>query len=191
MFGAAWWLVHLWQQGQFAAGRGTLGAWFLATGTGLVDSRILASPADVVTAARTLIADGSLQENLLVSLQRAMIGLAIGVALGAFLALVAGLSRFGEYLLDANLQMLRSLPILALVPLAIVWFGIVPLPDWVMVDKDFAAAFLKPLHVTFAFTLAAFVVLHVLATLKHQWIDRDGLFWRMWPRGATPRSQGS
>src|SRR5437763_5520013 len=101
-----------------------LAAWFLATGTGLVDSRILASPADVVTAARTLIADGSLQENLLVSLQRAMTGLAIGVALGAFLALVAGLSRFGEYLLDANLQMLRSLPILALVPLAIVWFGI-------------------------------------------------------------------
>ena len=30
VFGAACWLVHLWQQGQFAAGRGTLGAWFLA-----------------------------------------------------------------------------------------------------------------------------------------------------------------
>jgi sulfonate transport system permease protein len=53
-----------------------------------------------------------------------MTGLAIGVALGAVLAVLAGLSRLGEYLLDANLQMLRSLPILALVPLAIVWFGI-------------------------------------------------------------------
>jgi sulfonate transport system permease protein len=99
-------------------------AWFLVTRWGVVDSRILASPAAVIRAARTLIADGSLQENLLISLQRAMTGLAIGVALGAVLALIAGLSRLGEYLLDANMQMLRSLPILALVPLAIVWFGI-------------------------------------------------------------------
>ena len=75
--------------------------------------------------------------------------------------------------------------------LPIVWFGVVPLPDWVPVDKALADAVLKPLHATFAFTLAAFVVLHVLATLKHQWIDRDGLFWRMWPRTTAPRSQGS
>jgi cytochrome b561 len=69
----------------------------------------------------------------------------------------------------------------------IVWFGIVPLPDWVPVDKALAASVLKPLHATLAFTLAALVVLHVLATLKHQWIDRDGLFWRIWPKRAAPR----
>lgn len=101
-----------------------LAAWFAATGTGAIDTQTLSSPAQVLRAARSLIGDGSLQENLLVSLQRAMTGLAIGVALGAVLAVLAGLSRLGEYLLDANLQMLRSLPILALVPLAIVWFGI-------------------------------------------------------------------
>jgi sulfonate transport system permease protein len=99
-------------------------AWFAATGTGFLDSRTLASPGQVLAAAQGLLEDGSLQENLLVSLQRAMTGLVIGVTLGVILALVAGLSRSGEYLLDANLQMLRSMPILALVPLAIVWFGI-------------------------------------------------------------------
>jgi sulfonate transport system permease protein len=98
--------------------------WFLATGLGWVDARTLASPQQVWDAARRLQETGALQENLTVSLQRAMIGLVIGVAAGVVLAVLSGLSRLGEYLIDANLQILRSLPILALVPLAIVWFGI-------------------------------------------------------------------
>jgi sulfonate transport system permease protein len=101
-----------------------LAAWFVVTDLGWVDSRTLASPSQVYEAARRLIEVGALQENLTVSLKRAMVGLAIGVTVGVVLALVSGLTRWGEYLLDANLQMLRSMPILALVPLAIVWFGI-------------------------------------------------------------------
>lgn len=69
----------------------------------------------------------------------------------------------------------------------IVWFGVLPLPDWVPVNKELADAVLKPLHRTFAFALAALVVLHVAATLKHQFVDRDGLFWRMWPRNEVDR----
>jgi cytochrome b561 len=70
----------------------------------------------------------------------------------------------------------------------IVWFGIVPLPDWVPVDKALASSVLKPLHATLAFSLAALVVLHVLATLKHQLIDHDGLVWRIWPRNGVDAS---
>lgn len=98
--------------------------WCLATNLGWVDSRTLSSPQQVWDAARRLQETGALQDNLTVSLQRAMIGLAIGVVVGVVLAVLSGLSRIGEYLIDANLQILRSLPILALVPLAIVWFGI-------------------------------------------------------------------
>jgi sulfonate transport system permease protein len=98
--------------------------WFAATGLGWVDARTLASPQQVWDAGRRLAEAGALQENLTVSLQRAMLGLAIGVAAGLVLAVLSGLFRSGEYLIDANLQILRSLPILALVPLAIVWFGI-------------------------------------------------------------------
>ncbi len=64
----------------------------------------------------------------------------------------------------------------------IVWFGVLPLPDWMPVDKALATDLLKPLHQVLAFALAALAVLHVGAALKHQWIDRDGLFWRIWPR---------
>jgi cytochrome b561 len=64
----------------------------------------------------------------------------------------------------------------------IVWFGVLPLPDWVPVDKELADAVLKPLHHACAFVLAALVALHVAAACKHQFVDRDGLFWRIWPR---------
>ena len=68
----------------------------------------------------------------------------------------------------------------------IVWFGVLPLPDWVSVNKELADAVLKPLHATCALSLGALVLLHVAATLKHQLIDRDGLFWCMWPTGEKP-----
>jgi cytochrome b561 len=62
----------------------------------------------------------------------------------------------------------------------IVVFGLIPLPDFLPVDKALAEA-LKPLHAYLAFALAALVVMHVAAAVKHQLIDRDGLIARMWP----------
>jgi len=62
----------------------------------------------------------------------------------------------------------------------IVWLGVAPLPDFVPVDKEFAEAVLKPLHKGSAFTLAAVVLLHAAAALKHHFVDRDGLLDRMW-----------
>lgn len=65
----------------------------------------------------------------------------------------------------------------------VVWFGVLPLPDFVPVNQQFAETVLKPLHQGSAFTLAIVVVLHAAAALKHQWIDRDRLLQRMWPVG--------
>jgi cytochrome b561 len=61
----------------------------------------------------------------------------------------------------------------------IVLFGVLPLPDFVPVDRELAEA-LKPWHGRLAFALAGLVVLHILAALKHQIVDRDGLIARMW-----------
>lgn len=63
----------------------------------------------------------------------------------------------------------------------VVWLGMLPLPDWVPVDRIWAAA-LKATHKTLAFALALLVLLHVAGALKHQLIDRDGLLQRMRPR---------
>jgi cytochrome b561 len=61
-----------------------------------------------------------------------------------------------------------------------VMFGVLPLPDFVPVDKALADA-LKPWHATLAYALAALVVGHVAAALKHHFIDHDGLLLRMVP----------
>ena len=60
----------------------------------------------------------------------------------------------------------------------IVWFGVLPLPDFVPVDKALAEA-IKPWHERSAMLMAALVLLHVAGALKHQFIDRDGLIDRM------------
>jgi cytochrome b561 len=62
----------------------------------------------------------------------------------------------------------------------IVLFGVLPLPDFVPVDKALAEM-IKPLHEFGAFALIGLAGLHIAAALKHQWIDKDGLLNRMWP----------
>lgn len=101
-----------------------LAIWQIGSMTGLIDPSVLASPATVLTTAWDLLQDGTLMTNLWISLQRVLVGLAIGVSVGLFLAVVSGLSRLGEDIIDAPMQILRSTPILGIVPLAIVWFGI-------------------------------------------------------------------
>jgi cytochrome b561 len=64
----------------------------------------------------------------------------------------------------------------------VVLFGQFPLPDLLSPDKELAAL-IKPWHKFSAFAMAALVVLHVAAALKHQLIDRDGLLKRMSLRG--------
>jgi cytochrome b561 len=62
----------------------------------------------------------------------------------------------------------------------VVWFGVLPLPDFVSADKALAET-LKAVHKYLAFSMAALVLMHVAAALKHQLVDHDGLLWRMLP----------
>ena len=62
----------------------------------------------------------------------------------------------------------------------IVWFGQIPLPDLLPVNKELAEL-IKPLHELSALALMALAGLHIAAALKHHWVDRDGLLARMVP----------
>ncbi|WP_198940357.1 ABC transporter permease [Micromonospora sp. CB01531] len=101
-----------------------LAVWAVGSAAGWLDSRTLSAPWTVVTTASDLVADGRLQDNLAISAQRAGLGLAIGTVIGTVLALIAGLSRWGEAILDGPIQIKRAIPALALVPLLILWLGI-------------------------------------------------------------------
>lgn len=107
--------------------------WQLASSTGLLAEDELASPVRVVTAAVDVTLTGELPEGLLVSLGRVLVGVVLGLAVGIGLGLVSGLSRWGGHLVDPPVQMLRTLPHLALVPLFILWFGVGELPKVLLV----------------------------------------------------------
>ncbi|HZZ12493.1 MAG TPA: cytochrome b [Paraburkholderia sp.] len=62
----------------------------------------------------------------------------------------------------------------------VVYLGIVPLPTLIGPDQALKAS-LRTVHVLLNYTLLVLVGLHVLAALKHQFIDRDGLLARMMP----------
>jgi sulfonate transport system permease protein len=65
-----------------------------------------------------------LPAHLATSSRRVLLGLSAGTFVGVVLALFAGLSQLGEALIDGTVQIKRSLPTLALIPLFILWLGI-------------------------------------------------------------------
>ena len=107
--------------------------WEALSRAGVISPHTIAAPSAILASAWDLTRTGELPANLLVSLARVAAGFAIGALAGAALALVAGLSRLGEDIVDAPMQMLRTLPFLALVPLFILWFGIGEVPKVALV----------------------------------------------------------
>jgi sulfonate transport system permease protein len=98
--------------------------WELASSFGLISPRFLPPPQRVVTSAVDLTLSGELPYDIVVSTARALVGFVIGGSIGLVLGLVNGTSRIAARYLDSTLQMLRTIPHLALIPLAILWFGI-------------------------------------------------------------------
>lgn len=101
-----------------------IAVWQLTSSLGLVSADTLAGPAQVLREGWHMAAQGVLGSAVWVSLQRVLLGLAIGVPAGTLLAVTAGLSRIGEDLIDAPLQALRFVPIIGLEPLLVLWLGI-------------------------------------------------------------------
>ncbi len=101
-----------------------LAAWWLLTASGTIPATTLSTPAATWDAFVDLLRHQDLLGDIGVSARRAVLGLALGAGLGLVLGIVVGLSRLGEELLDAPLQMLRMVPYPAVIFLFIVWFGI-------------------------------------------------------------------
>ena len=101
-----------------------IAAWQLGSSIGWISTRIMPSPAAVVAAFWQTTISGQLPNNILVSAGRAFTGLLVGGSIGFLLGIANGVSRLSEQLTDTTLQMLRTIPHLAMVPLVILWFGI-------------------------------------------------------------------
>lgn len=81
-------------------------------------------PPKVLAALVDGLTTGVLFEHTLASLQRVLIGFAIGTALAILLGCSAGWFRIVGYLLNPIIDAIRPIPALAYIPLVIVWLGI-------------------------------------------------------------------
>ena len=115
------------------AGVGALAAvvllWWLATlGAGaenrLVSPVILPSPLEVIRSFPSLLNERALLQSIAATLRRVLVGFGLGVLVGVPLGIAAGSWRLVEAA-GAPLALFgRNLPVAALIPLTILWFGI-------------------------------------------------------------------
>ena len=98
--------------------------WQVLSDLGVLSQTYAPSPTSIVSSAVNLWQQGVLGPDLAISLRRAAIGLAIGLTVGVVAGVVGGLLRSGEYLFNGLVQVLNTIPLLAVLPLMIVWFGI-------------------------------------------------------------------
>lgn len=153
--------------------------WQVLSAFGIIPTRVLPAPLAVVSAAIRLAQTGELFVNVGVSAGRAISGFVIGGSIGFLLGLLNGISPIAEKMLDTSIQMLRTVPNLALLPLVILWFGI----------GDEARLFLVSLGVMFPIYLNTF---HGIRNVDPGLIEMGrvyglntwALFWRIILPGA-------
>lgn len=98
--------------------------WQWGSEKGLINPHILPAPSKEVTTFGDLIASGKLQRNLLVSAIRVIQGFVFGAALGIVIGSIMGLSRKLHSLLISLVGIFRPIPMIAWIPLLILWMGI-------------------------------------------------------------------
>lgn len=101
-----------------------LAAWELGSALGLVSESALPAPSRIAQAFWSLVASGELARHIGASFVRAGGGFLLGGATGLLLGLFTGLGKWVERTLDPTVQMLRTVPLLAVIPLFILWFGV-------------------------------------------------------------------
>src|ERR671918_673904 len=114
-------------------GAGAIGVvvliWWLATsGLGsedrLVSPIILPSPAEVLKSFPTLLYERALLQSIAATLKRVLIGFGLAALVGVPLGIIAGAWRVMEAAAAPLALFGRNLPVAALIPLTILWFGI-------------------------------------------------------------------
>jgi taurine transport system permease protein len=108
---------------------GLVAFWYLGSRAGLVNPQVFPSPEQFSAAARQLLVgegfgDGRLHQHLLQSVTLILMGFFAASAIGVPLGLLMGWSRRAEALINPIFLLIRPIPALAWIPLAIVWLGL-------------------------------------------------------------------
>jgi len=118
-----WRRLH-WPLGIYTTPVLLLALWEVLGRVGVLPALYAPVPTDIASTAVQLWNAGVLGPDLAISLQRAGLGLVLGLSVGIVAGVLGGFLRRGEYLFNGLAQILNTIPLLAVLPLMIVWFGI-------------------------------------------------------------------
>lgn len=96
--------------------------WFSTNGS--YSASQLPTPSAVGSALLELIERGTYWTHVAISVQRVLLGFAIGATAGLIIGSLVGLSPRASSLLSPTIQAIRAVPSLAWVPLLVLWMGI-------------------------------------------------------------------
>lgn len=98
--------------------------WQLAISGDLFTSVLLPPPLEVVKSINSQLVSGQLQTDIGTSLIRVLKGYSIGAVIGLTLGIVMGMSEKYLAFINPTLTAIRQIPIIAFIPLIILWCGI-------------------------------------------------------------------
>ena len=98
--------------------------WYLAAKFNLINRTLLPSPGEVVNAFADMVRTGELAEHVYVSMYRIALGFVLGLVTAVPFGLMIARIRLVRAFLEPILELIRPIPALAFLPLAILWFGI-------------------------------------------------------------------
>jgi sulfonate transport system permease protein len=114
-----------WPLGIYTTPVAILIIWQILADAGWLSPTAAPAPSVIARTAWQLWQQGVLGPDLVVSLlHRALVGFALGLSVGVVTGVLGGLLRSGENLFNGVVQILNTIPILAILPVMIVWFGI-------------------------------------------------------------------
>jgi len=97
--------------------------WQLVASFGGFPAFILPTPSQVAVRFVQAVMDGSLLRNTAVTLAEVLAGLALGVSIATILGYLLARSLHLEHLLSPYIVASQSIPIVAIAPLLVIWFG--------------------------------------------------------------------
>ena len=97
--------------------------WHLAS-TFLVSPHLIPPPLEVLRTAVPMLTTAEIPRHMAASLARVAVGFALGSGLGIVLGVVMGRIRAVHDLLDPIIEFFRFLSPTAMIPIAVIWFGI-------------------------------------------------------------------